>query len=53
MLSFVYLSPAITIDSLQQRVAAVGHDTEKIKALDAVYNTLDECCQYRDGSAEY
>jgi mercuric ion binding protein len=53
MLSVAYLSPAITTDSLQQRIAAVGHDTEKFKAPDAVYNTLDECCQYRDGSTAH
>ena len=29
ILSVAYLSPAITIDSLQKRIAAVGHDTEK------------------------
>lgn len=48
MLRVAYLSPAITIDSLQQRVAAVGHDTEKYKALDSVYSQLPEGCRYRD-----
>ena len=48
MLSIAYLSPAITLDSLQQRVAAVGHDTEKYLAADSVYNELPSCCLYRD-----
>lgn len=39
---------AITLDSLQQRVAAVGHDTEKFKAPDSVYDELPGCCLYRD-----
>ena len=48
MLSVAYLSPAITVDSLQQRIAAVGHDTEKYKATDSVYAGLPSCCLYRD-----
>jgi hypothetical protein len=43
-----YLSPAISIDSLQHHVAAVGHDTEKFKAPDAVYSDLPGCCLYRE-----
>jgi hypothetical protein len=45
-----YLSPSITVDSLKQRVAAVGHDTDTYKAPDAVYSALPECCLYRDGA---
>ena len=48
MLSVAYLSPAITIDSLQRRIAAVGHDTEKYLAADSVYNKLPSCCLYRN-----
>lgn len=32
--------------TIQQKIAAAGHDTEKQKAPDAVYNKLPECCQY-------
>ena len=33
------------------RIAAnVGHDTEKIKATDKVYNNLHGCCKYREGA---
>jgi hypothetical protein len=49
MLTVAYLSPAITLDSLQQRLAAVGDDTEKYKADDAVYAALPPCCLYRSG----
>jgi cation transport ATPase len=48
MLSVAYLSPAITLDSLEQRIAAVGHDTEKYKAADSIYAKLPSCCLYRD-----
>ncbi|MBI2429645.1 MAG: heavy-metal-associated domain-containing protein [Ignavibacteriales bacterium] len=48
MLTVKYNASAITLDSLQQRVAAVGHDTEKFKASDDVYENLPGCCLYRD-----
>jgi len=53
MLKVSYLSPAISLDSLQQRVAAVGHDTEKFKAADLVYSELPGCCLYRDNSKSH
>ena len=37
-----------TADDVAKAVAAVGHDTEKFKAEDSVYNALPECCLYRD-----
>jgi Cu(I)/Ag(I) efflux system membrane fusion protein len=33
-------------DEIQKAVANVGHDTEKFKALDEVYNELPGCCKY-------
>ena len=53
MLKVAYLSPAITVDSLQQRIAAVGHDTEKYKAPDSVYSELPACCLYRDDAKSH
>lgn len=38
----------ITADSLQKRLAEVGHDTEKYKAKDETYSALPKCCLYRD-----
>ncbi len=41
-------NPAKTnTDAVQKAIAAVGHDTEKYKASDKVYNELPECCLYR------
>lgn len=34
-------------DTIQKAIAKVGHDTEKFKALDNIYNELPECCLYR------
>lgn len=33
---------------LHNALAAQGHDTDKIKATDEVYNNLHGCCKYRD-----
>jgi len=31
----------------------VGHDTEKVKADDVVYNNLPPCCHYRKEADEW
>lgn len=36
-----------TIDAIEKKIAASGHDTEKVKATDAVYDKLPGCCKYR------
>jgi len=36
-----------SVDGIQKAEAAVGHDTDKYKADDAVYNKLPGCCHYR------
>jgi periplasmic mercuric ion binding protein len=48
LVTITYDSSAISLDSLQQRIAAIGHDTEKFKALDTVYHKLPSCCLYRN-----
>ena len=35
-------------DEVAKAIALVGHDTEKFKAEDSVYNALPACCFYRD-----
>lgn len=32
---------------IQQAVADAGYDTKDVRASDAAYNKLDECCQYK------
>jgi len=34
------------LDAIHKAIVKVGHDTEKIKAGDNVYNALPVCCQY-------
>jgi copper chaperone CopZ len=33
-------------DKIQQKIAAVGHDTEKYQSLENAYNKLPGCCKY-------
>lgn len=49
MLKVVFES-SVTIDSLKQRLALVGHDTDTHKSSDKVYKALPKCCLYRDNS---
>lgn len=43
----VTFKPAkITNEEIQKRIAAAGHDTEKFRADDKVYEKLPGCCLY-------
>lgn len=35
-------------DAIRKAIANAGHDTDKYKAADSVYNQLPGCCKYRD-----
>lgn len=35
------------IDKIHKAIANAGYDTDKIKAEDKVYNSLQGCCQYK------
>ena len=39
--------------TIQENVASVGHDTDKIKATDEAYNNLHNCCKYDRINPEY
>ncbi len=47
LVTVAFSSASISLDSLQHRVAAVGHDTETFKAPDDAYSALPPCCLYR------
>ena len=53
MLKVAFVATAVTVDSLQRRIAAVGHDTDAYKAPDAVYQALPACCLYRDNATTH
>ena len=46
LLKVTYNPALITSDDIQKKAAAVGHDTEKYRAEDSVYDNLPDCCHY-------
>lgn len=51
-LSLVLNERITDLDKVEHAIAAVGHDTEHVKADDEVYHSIDSCCQYRDPDLE-
>lgn len=47
-LKLVFDERKTNLKTIQQNIAAVGHDTKEIKATDEAYNSVDPCCMYRD-----
>lgn len=45
-LTVQYNAKNITLDKIRSLVAGVGHDTDKTKADNAVYQKLPDCCHY-------
>ena len=48
LLALKYDPTIISMDKIYQKIVDVGHDTELRKAKDKTYNTLPDCCLYRD-----
>jgi len=46
LLKVTYNPALVTSDDIQKKVAGVGHDTEKFRAEDSVYDNLPGCCHY-------
>jgi copper chaperone CopZ len=44
-----YDAEKISIAQIHTLIAAVGHDTDKMKAPDSVYIKLPDCCLFRSG----
>jgi mercuric ion binding protein len=53
MIEVVYDPKKVEIDKVHLAIAKVGHDTDKAKAKDEVYNALPACCLYRDGDGKH
>ncbi|MEZ4921201.1 MAG: heavy-metal-associated domain-containing protein [Saprospiraceae bacterium] len=45
-LTVAYNPGTISLDSIKQKVADVGYDSDTHRAKDEVYNNLHHCCQY-------
>lgn len=46
MLAVTFDEEEVKLDDIHKAIAKVGHDTEKEKASDQIYNALPGCCQY-------
>ena len=46
MIEISYISSVISEAEMHQLIANAGHDTEKAKAKEDVYNKLPGCCKY-------
>lgn len=45
-LTVVFNDSKTSVASIHQAVAAVGHDTDKVKASNETYDKLHACCKY-------
>lgn len=50
MLKVVYKTTKISEQEIFELLAKAGHDTEKLKANNDVYDKLPDCCKYRTGA---
>ena len=48
ILSLIYDERKTDYKTIQTNIANAGHDTEDIKATKEAYNSVDDCCRYRD-----
>ena len=48
MLNVVYDPSTLDLKMIQSKILSVGHDLETQKAKDDIYETLPECCHYRE-----
>jgi outer membrane receptor for ferrienterochelin and colicins len=46
-LALVFNTAQVSLEKIQNRIVAVGHDLENKKAKISVYNALPKCCLYR------
>ena len=46
MIEVSYDTSKTTNEKIQEAIAKVGHDTEKVKASDETYDKLPSCCKY-------
>lgn len=47
-LKLIYDERKASIDSIQSKILAVGHDVKELKATDEAYASVHPCCKYRD-----
>jgi copper chaperone CopZ len=50
--SVTYNADKVSLEKIQQSIAAAGYDAGTAKGNDVAYKKLPKCCQYRDGVCE-
>ena len=48
-LTVIFRSDKTSLSQIEKAIAAVGHDTENLKAENTTYQGLPACCKYREG----
>ncbi|WKK67534.1 heavy-metal-associated domain-containing protein [Lutimonas zeaxanthinifaciens] len=51
-LALIYDESKTNLESISESIAAVGHDTQAVKASDEAYQSIHGCCQYRKDEAK-
>ena len=49
-LKLIYNENLTNLATIENNIAAVGHDTKDIIATDEAYNSVHDCCRYREKS---
>src|SRR5690606_10668038 len=49
-LSLIYDENKTNLKTIENNIAAVGHDTKSVVATDEAYNSVHDCCRYREES---
>lgn len=47
-LKLIYNEEKASLDDIKKNILAVGHDLKDMKATDEAYNSVHDCCRYRD-----
>lgn len=47
-LNLIYDERKTNLDTIRKNIAEVGHDTGEFIATEEAYNSVDDCCRYRD-----
>ena len=47
-LKLIYDERKTNLETITKSIVAVGHDTKDLKDTDEAYNSVHDCCKYRD-----
>jgi hypothetical protein len=53
ILKVVFNPQKVKLEDIHIAIAAVGHDTDKVKADNTVYQKLPKCCAYRESNNKH